>query len=779
MSPETRLILASNRLPFCIEHDSRDVTLHATSGGLAAALGAVHGRGDHRWVGWPGDSSALDERQHARLIAELNRRRVVPVEVAAEERQAYYDGVCNSVLWPVFHGLIDRLPVTLPDIRAYRDVNERFADAIAATYRDGDVVWIHDYHLMLAPAMVRAHLPEARIGFFLHTPFPPADIFRVLPWRRELLDGVLGSSLAGFQTGRDAANFAAAVRALTEYRVDGAAIIADRRTIRFGAYPIGIDPMRLEEARRASTAAPHPVLARVGRGTKLLVGVDRLDYTKGITRRLAAVERVFAQEPRLRGAISLLQIAVPSRGDVPSYAAYAQEVAERVARINARFGTGEWTPVHYVAESLSAADLGAVYRAADVMLVTSLRDGMNLVAKEFVSARSDEDGVLILSELAGAADELRDAVIVNPYAIDEVADCIISALAFDRDERRRRMRSLRERVAARPIDRWVDRFVADLTAAAAPGLPAGREVVNLLRLSAADEARHGAVSIAPSGLSIAMVYEEALVEPAGAGEEARPDPELLQLLGALATRARIDLHVISALDHATLGPWFEMVPVTIWSEDGLWRRDRDERRWRRAACVDMEWAADVREFLDHFTARTPGAFVEERSTGLRWHFGRADRVTGRARAQELFALLQDASETLAFVVTMTPAAIALRPAALSRVETIRRILDGDAGRRLAVFEAGRPESARGLTLRDILRPADVLVTVGTNGVPASASLPDRRAVRDVLQTIARHQPPAVPCSSAASALEALAARAVASHVRPFAVAREIAVTPDR
>ncbi|MEP6917634.1 MAG: bifunctional alpha,alpha-trehalose-phosphate synthase (UDP-forming)/trehalose-phosphatase [Acidobacteriota bacterium] len=730
MSAERRLVIASNRLPFCVQQDAAELTLRSTSGGLASALGAVHGRGSNVWVGWPGDCSSLDEEQRAHLSRQLDSRRVVPVDLATDEVAEYYDGVCNSVLWPVFHYMIDRLPVTLPDFRAYRAINERFADAIAATYRPGDIVWIHDYHLLLAPAMVRAHVPDARIGFFFHTPFPAPDVFRVLPWSLELLDGVLGASLVGFQTERDAENFAATMRVLTDYGVDETSIVADRRTIRFGAYPIGIDPMRLEPAAQARPSEGASVLDAVGRGRRLLLGIDRLDYTKGISRRLAAFELLLETQPRLRGQIELLQVAVPSRCALPSYIEYRHDVEGRVEAINAQFGTAEWTPIHYAAQSIPPSQLGALYRAADVMLVTSLRDGMNLVAKEFVSSRADEDGVLILSELAGACEELTDAVLINPYSIEDLADAIASALAFDRDERRRRMRSLRARVAARPVQRWVDRFVSDLAAAGAPSLPPRCEVRNILLDRACGD----------TPLSLAFVYEEALIDQTAAGGPLNPDPELLHLLGQVSTRMRADVHVISRLDRASLGRWFDTVPVTMWGEDGLWCREPDERRWRRSGAVETEWMTDVREFLGHFTTRTPGAFVEERATGLAWHFGRAGRVTGRVHAQELFGLLRDASEAMGFVVRLAPHSIELGSAALSRACAIQKVIERDSAGigRLVVFESAGSAGR----VQDVLRPSDRVVSVGASRGSAVTTLPDSRAVRDVLQRIVRSAPAA-------------------------------------
>ena len=467
MATGTRLIIASNRLPFtaCMRHGA--LTLRPTCGGLAAALWSVHERGNTIWVGWPGECEGVDRASRPELARALAGKRVVPIELSAADRSAYYDELCNGVLWPVFHYMIDRLPLVFPDLQAYWTVNQRFADWIVEQYRPGDTIWIHDYHLMLVPEMVREQLPAAPIGFFLHTPFPSPEIFRVLPCRRELLEGLLGSSVVGFQTAQDARHFGESVSAFVGTDSERGVAPWQGRQVRFGAYPIGIDPARLASPDLEREAQDEPAADVAPAGRRLLLGVDRLDYTKGIPQRLAAFDSLLDEYPGLRGKIQLLQVAVPSRGHVPAYVDLKSEVEAMVSSINATYGTADWTPVRYVTRAVPPGELARLYRAADVMLVTSLRDGMNLVAKEFVEARQDEDGVLVLSEFAGAADELCEALIVNPYSTTEVAGAIAAALAFDRDERRRRMCALRRRVAGNTVFSWVDGFMRDVARTAA------------------------------------------------------------------------------------------------------------------------------------------------------------------------------------------------------------------------------------------------------------------------------------------------------------------------
>lgn len=466
MAHARRLLIVSNRLPFTAKADSTGIALVPSSGGLATGLRALHERGDSCWIGWPGDLSALPRRQHARVAEELKARRIVPVPLRRTESLAYYDGFCNGVLWPLLHYSIDRLPLADAPWATYREINQRFADAVVREYRPGDRIWIHDYHLLLVPGMLRARLPEAEIGFFLHVPFPAVDVFRILPWRREVLEGLLGASLIGFHTEAYAAHFRDAVRSMTALEVEDDEINANERPVRTGVFPMGVDAAGFARLGSDAGVLREALMLRGSQDCRLLVGVDRLDYTKGIPSRLLAYERLLMRHPELRGRVQFVQIAVPSRGETPCYQQFRREVEELVGRINGALGTVTWTPIRYLHQAVEPAQLAALYRAADVMLVTPLRDGMNLVAKEFVATRTDDDGVLVLSEFAGAAGEVPEAVGVNPYDVDEMAAAIHRALTMERAERRRRMHSARQRVLARDASWWSRTFLRDLEAGA-------------------------------------------------------------------------------------------------------------------------------------------------------------------------------------------------------------------------------------------------------------------------------------------------------------------------
>ena len=467
-----RVIIVSNRLPVVVRADEDDVSLAPAAGGLATGLRPLHESGNSIWIGCAGDLLSVPRAARKRLVRELTDRRVQPVDLTRSESQAYYDGICNGVLWPLFHYQIDRIPLTAPGWDVYRSINERFAEAVVREYRDGDVIWIHDYHLLLVPGLLRERLPEAPVGFFLHIPFPAIEVFQVAPWRREILAGMLGASVVGFHTAGYASQFEDAVRALTALEVERGRVNANGRPVRVAAYPMGVDAQWFTAAADSPEVRAERAQLCGTPDQKLLLGVDRLDYTKGIPRRLLAYEQLLRDNPDLRGRVRLIQVAVPSRDTVPCYQRFRQEIDEIVGRINGEHGTVDWAPIRYLHHSISSAQLVALYRAADVMLVTPLRDGMNLVAKEFVASRADGDGVLVLSEFAGAAAQLPEAVSVNPYAIDQMAAAIKTALTMDAGERHRRMRALRARVADQDITWWASTFMRDLRRAThASGLP--------------------------------------------------------------------------------------------------------------------------------------------------------------------------------------------------------------------------------------------------------------------------------------------------------------------
>jgi trehalose 6-phosphate synthase/phosphatase len=536
--PEPRLLLVSNRVPWTVAAAGGVGTLKPSAGGLATALARTHERSGTRWVGWPGELTGLDEPERRRMLGALEQRRIVPVEITAAELASYYEGYCNGGLWPLCHSFLDKVRLDSDqDWAAYEAVNLRFAQAAAAQAAPGGLVWVHDYQLMLVPQLLRGLRPDLRIGFFLHIPFPAFEVFRTLPRHPALLRGVLGADLAGFQTREHQAHFARAAGQVLGADPAPAGLRFQGRTTALGTYGIGVDAQAFARA-----AASPAVLARAAEirgnlgGRPLVLGVDRLDYTKGILPRLLAIRRYLERHPDQRGRFLMVQVAVPSREGVQAYRDYRRQVDELTAQVNGAFGTPGWVPIHLLHQGFPFEEVVALYLAAQVLLVTSEQDGMNLVAKEFCATRGEADpGVLVLSERAGAAQELGSgAILVNPYDIGAMAEALDTALRMPEDQARARMRALRGQVAGHDVHRWAEAFVRDLEAQGAAPDPA--ELAGARRVV------------------LYLDYDGTLVPFAPRPEEAGPDPGLLALLERLAGIGDLELHLVSGRPPALWPP---------------------------------------------------------------------------------------------------------------------------------------------------------------------------------------------------------------------------------
>lgn len=463
--PGGRLIVVSNRAPFRIIHEVGRDRFEPTVGGVATTflhLLETHGG---LWVAWSGGTEAPN-----RLDVPGKNRSFSVVFIGLTERQIsrYYWNMCNRGLWPLMHSIPLKCHFAEVDWDCYREVNERFARSCSAQLQADDVVWIQDFHLALVPHLLRQGSPDRPIGLFWHIPFPTRDVLGEGSWSKDLLRGMLGADLIGFHTPEYALNFLDCCRDLLGLRVDrgSGCVFNSSSTTRVGAYPIGV-PVDYFQGLRSDPKVRRR-LARINSTVKvdrIILGVDRLDYTKGLPERLRGYERFLEQNPQYHKRVTLVQIAVPSRTRVPEYRALTRQVEELVAHIVTRFSIEGWLPIRYIYKQYDPEVLVAYYLAADIALVTPLADGMNLVAKEFVATRSRDDGVLILSELAGAAVELKDALLVNPYDIDQIALQLKNAVEIDEGERRRRMRALRTIVDENTLTKWSQAFLDALQAA--------------------------------------------------------------------------------------------------------------------------------------------------------------------------------------------------------------------------------------------------------------------------------------------------------------------------
>ncbi|MGH1504704.1 MAG: alpha,alpha-trehalose-phosphate synthase (UDP-forming) [Acidimicrobiales bacterium] len=455
-----RLVIVANRLPVKRVEAEEGQSWVTSPGGLVAALTPAMADYDGvAWLGWTGETGDTPAPfEHGGL-------RLVPVSLSEDERELHYDGMANGTLWPLYHDKVEPSEFHRHWFDGFRRVNERFARQAAEVAAPGAVVWIHDYQLHLVPGMLRELRPDLRIGFFIHIPFPPSELFSQLPWRNRLAAGLLGADLVGFQTPEGAANFHRVAIALDlATRHSANELEVDGRTVRVEAFPIGIDAERYDVAARSVevTEAAHDLRARLGNPRVVMLGVDRLDYTKGIDVRLRAFKELLAEGSIHPSQVTMIQVAEPSRDRVDAYVSLRERVEQLVGEINGDYGRVGVPCVHYIHQTRSFDDLLALYRVADVMLITPFRDGMNLVAKEYVACRYDDTGALVLSEFAGAAHQLDDALLVNPYDIDGLKEKIVQAVEMAPEERRRRMQTLREGVARDDAASWARNFLGML-----------------------------------------------------------------------------------------------------------------------------------------------------------------------------------------------------------------------------------------------------------------------------------------------------------------------------
>lgn len=443
-------VVVANRLP--VRRNDDDPSTWTTSpGGLVAALAPVLERMDRSvWVGWTGSPDETMDPFAADGIE------MEPIPLTTSELRRYYEGFCNATIWPLYHDAVIRSEYHRSWWEAYRGINHRFTDHTAARAGHGAVVWVHDYQLQLVPAQLRAIRPDLRIGFFLHIPFPPIELFLQLPWRRQILQGMVGADVVGFQTPQGAANFRSLVERCEVGIIEGDDLIIDGRRVKVRDFPIGVDAPRLQQMAADPAIRDRAVRLRTSLGDpeRLLLGVDRLDYTKGIARRLEAYGELLRDGRLEVPRHSLIQVAEPTRENVPGYSEFREEIERIVGEVNGAYARLGHPAINYIHRSQPMEELVALYLAADVMLVTPVRDGMNLVAKEYVACRTDDRGVLVLSEFTGAANSLTSALMVNPYDIEGLKATIQTAVTMNPEEETRRMRALRQQVITDDVHRW-------------------------------------------------------------------------------------------------------------------------------------------------------------------------------------------------------------------------------------------------------------------------------------------------------------------------------------
>ncbi|KAL7087471.1 hypothetical protein ACP275_13G070000 [Erythranthe tilingii] len=644
-----RLLVVANRLPVSAVRKGEDSwSLDISAGGLVSALLGVTDF-EARWIGWAG-VNVPDEIGQKALTKALAEKRCIPVFLDEETVHQYYNGYCNNILWPLFHYLglpqEDRLATTRSfqsQFAAYKKANQMFADVVIEHYEEGDVIWCHDYHLMFLPKCLKDYNSQMKVGWFLHTPFPSSEIHRTLPSRSELLRAVLCADLVGFHTYDYARHFVSACARILGLEGTPEGVEDQGRLTRVAAFPIGIDSERFTRALEVPTVQEHiRELKERFAGRVVMLGVDRLDMIKGIPQKILAFEKFLEESPEWRDKVVLLQIAVPTRTDVAEYQKLTSQVHEIVGRVNGRFGTLTAVPIHHLDRSLDFAALCAIYAITDVALVTSLRDGMNLVSYEFVACQDSKKGVLILSEFAGAAQSLgAGAILINPWNITEVAAAIGQALNMPAEEREKRHHHNFEHVTTHTAQKWAEVFVSELNDTVIEAQQRIRKVPP--QLLAGDAIRRYLES---DNRLLILGFNAALTEPSDIPErrgrdqikemELKLHPELKQPLTMLCSDPKTTVLILSGSDRNVLDDNFWEHDLWLAAEHGMFLRStKGDWMTTMPENLNMDWVDSVKHVFEYFTERTPRSHFEERQTSLVWNYKYSDVEFGRLQARDM------------------------------------------------------------------------------------------------------------------------------------------------
>ncbi|KAH6795603.1 hypothetical protein C2S51_036589 [Perilla frutescens var. frutescens] len=643
-----RLLVVANRLPVsAIRRGPDSWSLEISAGGLVSALLGVK-EFEARWIGWAGVNVPDEVGQNA-LTRALAEKKCIPVFLDEEIVHQYYNGYCNNILWPLFHYLglpqEDRLATTRSfqsQFEAYEKANKMFADVVNDHYEEGDVVWCHDYHLMFLPKYLKEYNSKMKVGWFLHTPFPSSEIHRTLPSRSDLLRAVLAADLVGFHTYDYARHFVSACTRILGLEGTPEGVEDQGRLTRVAAFPIGIDSERFMRALELPQVQEHiKELKERFSGRKVMLGVDRLDMIKGIPQKILAFEKFLEENEHWRDKVVLLQIAVPTRTDVPEYQKLTSQVHEIVGRINGRFGSLTTVPIHHLDRSLDFHALCALYAVTDVALVTSLRDGMNLVSYEFVACQDSKRGVLVLSEFAGAAQSLgAGAILVNPWNITEVAAAIGQALNMQPEEREKRHRHNFEHVTTHTAQQWAEFFVSELNDTVIEAQMRIRK--NPPQLAFSDAIHRYKQS---KNRLLILGFNATLTESVDAlgrrGDqikemELKLHPDLKEPLASLCNDPNTIIVVLSGSDRKVLDENFEEYNMWLAAENGMFLRStRGDWMTTMPEHLNMDWVDSVKHVLEYFTERTPRSHFERRETSLVWNYKYADSEFGRLQARDM------------------------------------------------------------------------------------------------------------------------------------------------
>lgn len=729
-----RFLIVSNRLPISIQTDNENIKITPSVGGLATGLRPIHEKYDSRWIGWPGiNPEDYSEDVQEKINNQLKQNNYIPVNVETALFDDYYYGFSNKTIWPLFHYFMQYTEYNESHWDAYNKVNEQFADVISEHISEDDILWIHDYQLLLLPQLIRKRFPKITIGFFLHIPFPSYEVFRLLPWRREIVEGILGADLIGFHTYDYQRHFNSCVRRILGHETSFNQIKLNKRNVVSDNFPMGIDfdwfQQKAMENRTKSIKDKTDIQKEIDKyflmtpDRKLIVSIDRLDYTKGIPNRLEAFEFFLDTYPEYIGKVTLVMVATPSRDSVDSYQLLKKEVDELVGKINGKHASINWTPIWYFYRSLPLESVIELYGASDVALITPVRDGMNLVAKEYVASRTDRKGVLILSEMAGAAKEMNEAIIINPNNKREMADAIKTALEMPEEEQIQRNKFLQKRLKRYDVNKWANNFVDSLLDARKNRkISFGNDITEEIETTITSTYKASKKAL------FFLDYDGTLTGFKDDPQKAMPDKQLYDLLDKLSGKENTEVVIISGRDRDTFDKWFLNKNFHLITEHGVWLK-KIGGQWEFLIQNSNDWKSKIIHTLEYYVDRTPGSFIEEKNYSLVWHYRKTDPELGQMRAIELKDELSNLTANDDLEIMEGNKVIEIKSRGVNKGQAALQFMQGNQ----YDFVAGIGDDWTDEYLFNVIPADGVSIKIGAGKTGAKYHLADYTEVRQLLK----------------------------------------------
>lgn len=667
-----KLLVVSNRLPVSVSRVGGELVFTESSGGLATAMSSLDEQTTERiWVGWPGiELEELKPGEKKQIIARLSEMGCHPVFLNKEQVKNFYSGYANDTIWPLFHYFQSYTQHNSDYWSAYKQVNDLYAHEVLRIVDKETDIWVHDYHLMLLPKLLRDKESDLSIGFFLHVPFPSYEVFRQLANGEQLLEGMLGADLIGFHIYDYVRHFLSSVLRTTGRDSKDGVLNINGRTVKADAFPIGIDFDKFSNASKTKISKKYfKELKKLYKDQRVILSVDRLDYSKGIPKRLEAFEQLLGSNKSLHKKIVLIILAVPSRSDVNTYQELRDSIELSVSRINGIYSTVDWTPINYQYKNTPFEELSAIYRLADIALVTPLRDGMNLVAKEYVAANKDSTGVLILSEMAGAADELLEAIKINPNNTDSIEKAILQSLAMPKKEQKTRLKAMNAIISKYTVQKWGQDFVSELSEVKRLQQNKAKTRVNKHTL---DEIREEFIKAKQR--TIFLDYDGTLVRlQPDHKANIKPSRKLSATLARLANSKDTQVCIISGRNYKTLQKWLGSIrSLSLIAEHGAWIKTNG--KWTKAAASIKDEEKAILSAMDHITKRTPGSEVEQKTTSLVWHYRKVPSELAYVRKMNLLRELHNVISGNNLSIHQGSKIIEVKPKSINKGNVVGTIL---------------------------------------------------------------------------------------------------------